>query len=302
MLQQTRVDAVVPYYERFLEEFPDVHTLAQASEEDVLRLWSGLGYYRRAKMLHKAASIVSEDCEGAFPRSQTEWQELPGIGEYTSAAIASIAHGEAVGVVDGNVRRVVARHGALRLRANDRKLHQHAQNWMATRMTELAEVQEPGSLNQAVMELGATICTPANPNCDVCPLKIGCAAAGKNAATFPLSAKRAQEIALDICFFLAEKDGMFLLRPCTGRWTKGLWEPPSLECCPDSQLQDLWSQSGETGMIGSRLGAVRHRITKYKIHAHFFRLEGARKDQFVAPESVPLSGLGKKAIRAYLST
>jgi A/G-specific adenine glycosylase len=162
MLQQTRVAAVEPYYERFLRRFPDVETLARAPLDEVLALWSGLGYYRRARFLHQAAGVVAEQ---GLPTDAAGLRELPGIGRYTAAAIASIAFGEPVAVVDGNVERVLSRLHAIR--RDPARVRSIADAWVSRR--------SPGNHNQAVMELGATVCTPRKPACERCPLRVDCA-------------------------------------------------------------------------------------------------------------------------------
>jgi A/G-specific adenine glycosylase len=178
MLQQTRVAVVVERYQAFLARFPTLVSLALAGEQEVLALWSGLGYYRRARMLHKASKFVAENFSGNLPGRAEELQHLPGIGAYTAAAIASIAHGERVAVVDGNVERVLCRvagwdagsgkgGAALRRRIGD----------LAGRVLEPARA---GDWNQAMMELGATVCTPRNPKCAVCPLEPDCKTRGEH--------------------------------------------------------------------------------------------------------------------------
>lgn len=178
MLQQTRVAVVVERYQAFLERFPSLVSLALAPEQDVLALWSGLGYYRRARMLHKAARFVAENREGSLPNTSAELRLLPGIGAYTAAAIASIAFGEPVSVVDGNVERVLCRvqgwqatgrAGAAALR---RKVEALADD--------LLDRERPGDFNQAMMELGATLCAPKNPQCLLCPLAQDCVTRGEH--------------------------------------------------------------------------------------------------------------------------
>ena len=172
MLQQTRVAAVIPYFERFLERFPDVRALAEAPEEDVLRLWSGLGYYSRARNLQAAAREIVAKHRGKFPRDPSEALDLPGIGPYTVAAILSIAYGAKLAVLDGNVARVIARLEAIRgdLRAGGRW-----QGLQASADALLAQ-KSAGDWNQAMMELGATICTPQAPQCLLCPVSAFCKA------------------------------------------------------------------------------------------------------------------------------
>jgi len=166
MLQQTRVAAAIPYYERFLQRFPDVHSLAAAPEEEVLRLWSGLGYYSRARNLQKAAQQIVAKHDGEFPTRLDETLALPGIGNYTAAAILSIAFQQKLAVLDGNVARVLARVGAIRGDPRESKRWQKLQETADA----LLEPKSPGDWNQAMMELGATLCTPKSPQCLLCPV------------------------------------------------------------------------------------------------------------------------------------
>ncbi len=169
MLQQTRVAAVLPHYKDFLERFPTVEALASATEGDVLSAWSGLGYYRRARMLHRGAIEVTQNRGGRVPGNYVGLLDLPGIGRYTAAAIASIAFSEAVAVVDGNVERVAGRVSGCEMSAKETL--QWAQKHLA--------VAQPGNFNQAMMELGATVCTPRSPNCSGCPVRKWCATRGE---------------------------------------------------------------------------------------------------------------------------
>jgi len=167
MLQQTRVETVIPYYRRWLERFPDLATLAAADVDDVLLAWQGLGYYRRARGLHAGARMVREHHGGEVPADHAALIGLPGVGEYTAAAVASIAFGQAVGVVDGNVKRVMARLGD-----NPRP----TARWLQDAAQALVDPDRPGDWNQALMELGATVCTPRGPRCGECPLAAWCRA------------------------------------------------------------------------------------------------------------------------------
>jgi A/G-specific adenine glycosylase len=182
MLQQTRVAVVVERYQQFLERFPTLVSLALAPEQDVLAMWSGLGYYRRARMLHKAAQFVSENLQGNLPVKAEELRVLPGIGVYTAAAVASIAHGEPVAVVDGNVERVLCRFagwGAGSRKGGGTALRRKVEE-LARRFLDRAR---PGDFNQAMMELGATVCTPRNPQCAACPLMAECKTRGEHKTT-----------------------------------------------------------------------------------------------------------------------
>ena len=167
MLQQTRVDTVIRYYEAWLERFPDVEALAAADEALVLKAWEGLGYYRRARNLHAAARMVRERWEGEMPSTEAALRGLPGVGEYTAGAVASIAFGEAVPAVDGNVRRVLAR-----LFDEPRP----TTRWLRDTAAGLVDPERAGDWNQALMELGATVCTPRGPLCETCPVADACAA------------------------------------------------------------------------------------------------------------------------------
>ncbi len=211
MLQQTRVAAAIPYYERFLSRFPTVGALAEAPEEEILRLWSGLGYYSRARNLQKAAKQIIANHAGAFPRNLEDALALPGIGVYTAAAILSIAYGEKLAVLDGNVSRVLARLGAVRgdLRANGTwpKLQKTADTLLDTRSA--------GDWNQAMMELGATLCTPRSPRCLVCPVNEFCESR-KKGLTEAIPAKRVKRDTVEItlaALVLADASGETVLLP-----------------------------------------------------------------------------------------
>ena len=227
MLQQTRVAVVVERYQAFLMRFPTLLSLALAPEQDVLALWSGLGYYRRARMLHKAAQFVASQRAGTLPSTAEELRALPGIGAYTAAAIASIAHSQVVAVVDGNVERVLCRlqgwesgGGAVR-----RKIEALA--------AELVDPEQPGDFNQALMELGATVCGPRNPQCLVCPLAGDCKIRGEH-KTEP----RTRMLSREVGFALAVRGGpqpgpdqaevLLEQRPAAQTVMPGLWELPAL--------------------------------------------------------------------------
>lgn len=238
MLQQTRVDTVVPYYHAFLKRFPSVHTLADAPLEHVLEAWSGLGYYRRARMLHRGAQHVVQHHGGELPREPERLLEVPGIGEYTAGAVASIAFSVPAALVDGNVHRVLARIFGIGLpEAETRK-----QVWELARA--LVPQRDPGDFNQALMELGATICTPSSPGCLVCPVRSQCEAQrqGKT-AEWPLpKARKAVPTKTTSAYVLVTAKGAVLLarRKEEGRFG-GLWEPPQLEDPPEwaKQLREV---------------------------------------------------------------
>lgn len=189
MLQQTTVATVIPFYQRFMKRFPDIKTLAHSSEQDVIEMWAGLGYYSRARNIHKAAQIIFKN---GFPQHSLELLKLPGFGPYTANAVASLAFNEKVGVLDGNVIRVLSRLYGLKSKWWHPKERAHLQNLS----TELAQTENNSEINQGLMELGATICTPKKPLCWLCPWKNKCVAFEKNwVEKLPLSKpKQATEI------------------------------------------------------------------------------------------------------------
>jgi A/G-specific adenine glycosylase len=235
MLQQTRVSVVVEYYTRFLARFPTLESLAAADDTEVLTQWSGLGYYRRARALHEAARAVMAEHKGEIPRSAAALTRLPGVGIYTAAAVASIAFGEAVPAVDGNVERVltryfghepvpgVARSGQLRRAAED-----------------LVDRQRPGDFNQAMMELGATVCLPRSPLCLACPVRQGCATQGEHAA--PRTKKMlSQKTALALVQRRQWPRAEVLLeqRPPDASQMPGMWELPLMKDGQESESMQL---------------------------------------------------------------
>ena len=215
MLQQTRVAAVLDHYKAFLQQFPDVRSLANVDESEVLAAWSGLGYYRRARMMHRAAKGLANERHSEFPRSAAELRQLPGIGRYTANAIASISFDEPVAVVDGNVERVLNRIVGKQLSP--------AEVWdFAQRVL---DAEHPGDFNQAMMELGATVCVPGVPVCGKCPVKRACDWSGDAAAR--IKAKRVRKSAT---LLVATRRGSILLRQrsASERLMPGMWElPPS---------------------------------------------------------------------------
>lgn len=227
MLQQTRVAVVIERWKTFIERFPTVRALAKADEQEVLALWSGLGYYRRARMLHKAAQTVVTGHAGRMPTTAAELRKLPGIGSYTAAAIASIAHGERIAVVDGNVERVLSRirgwesHDAVGEAAVRRKVEEFS--------AALVEPRRSGDFNQAIMELGATVCTPRNPQCLVCPWKTECRTLGEH-KTPKRAPMTSSEIACALIVRERDPGAEILLeqRAAIHSVMPGMWELPSL--------------------------------------------------------------------------
>lgn len=293
MLQQTQVDVVKPRWTAFLEQFPDVEALARASEAQVCEAWAGLGYYRRARNLHKAATVVVSDHAGEFPRTAKELQELPGIGRYTSGAIASIAFEECAPIVDGNVARVMARVFAIE-DAVDTPIGMKL-TWAYA--AALAEGPRPGDLNQALMELGATVCTPKSPKCLICPLTSICTAQklGKQ-SEFPKATKQTATKAMPIAFAVYRtRAGVHLRqRPLEGLWA-GLWEPISAE-------GDVKALEAIVGPVGEPVAEVTHQLSHRDIKATVYRVKKAPKGlelrAWADPFEAPLSALARKVLLA----
>ena len=221
MLQQTRVETVIPYYARFLAALPTVHALAEAPLDRVLELWSGLGYYRRARLLHRGAKDVTTAHGGVLPRDAKSLRAISGVGRYTAGAIASIAYGEEAPIVDGNVARVLARLAGRDL--DEKTLWSQAE--------ELARGEAPGDLNQALMELGATVCTPKNPSCASCPIAKDCVARARDVQDeIPSAAKKAKTKKVALRAYVIEgRAGILVGKRREGALYGGMWEPPMLE-------------------------------------------------------------------------
>jgi A/G-specific adenine glycosylase len=308
MLQQTRVAAVVAHYKEFLRRFPTVEKLARAREASVLAAWSGLGYYRRARMLHAAAKIVVRERGGKFPETAKELRDLPGIGRYTAAAIASIAFGEPVAVVDGNVERVMQRFLGRQLAGQD--------FWMAAEA--LLDRERPGDFNQAMMELGATVCTPRGPACLACPVVELCATRGEMAGALKAPRQKKREIHYALNF--REDDwrrdpAVFLVqRPRDARLMPGMWELPELadpvvgtgeQQIPRFARNDKLGNKNDTPVreSNSRLCfTVRHSITVTDYTVRVWRMSATSgvRGQWVGLDRlarVALTGLARKILR-----
>jgi A/G-specific adenine glycosylase len=295
MLQQTQVETVRERYLRFLAEFPDVEALAAAREERVCEAWAGLGYYRRARNLHRAARVIVHDRGGAWPRTAAELEELPGVGRYTARAVASIAFGEEVASVDGNLTRVLARLFALPGRVGERALATAVE----ARAARLITGPRPGDVNQALMDLGATLCAPAQPRCSACPVSRWCAAREAGDPTVFPGAKRAVETrVLPVALaWLEDGQGVYLRRrPLDGLWA-GLWELPSAE--GRGAAKRLAADLGAP--LGRPLVRVEHVLTHRRVVATVYPVRGAPGRGLVPyadPLAAPLSGLARRAIEA----
>ncbi|VAW27893.1 A/G-specific adenine glycosylase [hydrothermal vent metagenome] len=218
ILQQTRVSQGLPYYQKFVEVFPTIQDLANAREQDVLSLWQGLGYYSRARNMHKCAKVIKSELNNMFPESFEKLLKLPGIGPYTAAAISSLAFNNPTPVVDGNVYRVLARVFGIENNIADAKNFKLFFDLSA----ELIDRKEPGSYNQGVMELGATVCSPQNPDCGICPVEEVCfARANKRQKEFPVKIKKKKNTDRYFTYLVLEQNGTLAMKKRVG---KGIWE------------------------------------------------------------------------------
>ncbi len=273
MLQQTRVETVIPYYQRWMAQFPTVQALAAAPEQAVLKAWEGLGYYSRARNLHRAAGVIVERYSGRFPEEAAELRELPGVGRYTAGAIASMAFGNDEPALDGNIRRVLARLFDVALPA--RSPEGEARLW------ELAAEHLPGGqagdYNQALMDLGALICVPRAPACLICPLAGMCLAFARGTqAERPVLARKPAVPHYLVTAAIIQRDGQVLIarRPENGL-LGGLWEFPGGkledgEDLPACLRREIAEELGATVEVGEQFGIYRHAYTHFRVTLHAF--------------------------------
>jgi A/G-specific adenine glycosylase len=264
MLQQTRVKTALDYFPRFLRSYPTVKSLAKADLADVLGAWSGLGYYRRARALHAGAREVVEQFGGDLPKDAASLRGISGIGPYTAGAISSIAFGAREPLVDGNVARVLARIFALECDVRTPKGSREVWRLAA----ELVPESHPGVYNEALMELGATVCTPGQPRCDACPVAAMCEARERGLeATLPIAKKKKPPREVDLVALVSRKGARVLLgRRRTGGLFGGLWEPPMIELEPKKRPEPVFRALFGTTLVGlSMLGEQTHVLTHRKL-------------------------------------
>jgi A/G-specific adenine glycosylase len=273
MLQQTQVATVIPYYERFLARFPTVAALAAASLDDVLKIWEGLGYYARARNLHRAAQSVMTENGGVVPADPETFASLPGVGSYMTAAVQSIAFDAPLAVVDGNVKRVIARLFAIERsidsRTGTRAVQEHADR--------LLDRKDPGTFNQAMMELGALLCRPINPSCDECPLAHDCSALSRGVPlAYPVrDAKRAvprQKIAVGV---VSDGNRVLITRRAEKGMLGGLWEFPGGkvhrgEKAADACRREIEEETGLRVGVDARIARVKHVYTHLEVAIDVF--------------------------------
>jgi A/G-specific adenine glycosylase len=277
ILQQTRVAQGFPYYLKFIERFPDVFTLASAKEQEVLRLWQGLGYYTRAGNLHRCAKVIVKEHFGEFPDTFNELQKLPGIGVYTAAAIASIAFGEPVAVVDGNVYRVLARiFGIVKNIASSQ-----GKDYFSLIANEMIPDEHPDEFNQAMMEFGATHCLPRNPKCDTCIFKKECIAFARNEQSrFPVKKKKLKSRKRYFFYFVLQQGNRLMMRKREGKdiW-HGLYDFYSVETKRSQKTEKIISQSDTLKKIGDKIEVLgtsavyKHILSHQTLFARFISVK-----------------------------
>lgn len=312
MLQQTRVDTVIPYYQRFMETYPDIETLARASEEEVLNLWEGLGFYARARNLHQAAKVIVEEHGGDFPASRDQLEELPGIGPSTAAAILSFAFQQQVPYLDGNVFRVISRYVGY---AENTETAEGKQ-FIRAIVEESMSAEQPGVFNEALIELGAVVCTPSHPDCDNCPLGTECVARKEGIQEeLPYRGKTRDVPTRTRTAVLIRSHGEILMvrRPSEGL-LGGMWELPALWNEDDESVAETADRTatwavGESGTVQSVDKTIRHTYSHFHLQMPLFELtvedpasaEHEWSSKWCSPNQLQQIPIHKAAIKALQS-
>jgi A/G-specific adenine glycosylase len=277
ILQQTRVAQGLPYYTRFIEKFPGVKALAKANESEVLRLWQGLGYYSRARNLHRCAKKIVSDFKSEFPSTFSELQKLPGVGPYTAAAIASIAFREPVAVVDGNVFRLLARIFGIDLDIAS----QEARKYFFNKANELISQDQPDTFNQAMMEFGATWCTPKNPKCEDCIFKKSCVAfLQQSVAMLPVKAKKAKVRKRFLHYIIMEEGKKIAMKKREAKdiW-HGLYDFHLIESKKKQRPQNILTEEFPKGLLdgAETFGPFKHILSHQELIIHFTWIKARKK-------------------------
>ncbi|MBU1342044.1 MAG: A/G-specific adenine glycosylase [Proteobacteria bacterium] len=273
MLQQTQVKTVIPYFINFIKKFPTLDDLAQSDLETILKLWEGLGYYARARNFHKAVTVVSKNLNSTIPDDVYLFKKLPGVGDYITAAVLSIAFGQTLAVVDGNVKRVLARLYCIKYPVNKPAFHKQ----FLAYADKLLDENDPGTFNQAMMELGALICTPRNPRCPDCPVSEFCRALlSDKVSRYPRRIKTQKVPTFHIAAGIVRKNGTLLItRRKLDGLLGGLWEFPGgklkeKEDAGSACIREIREETGITTAIESRLTTIHHAYTHFKIIMEVF--------------------------------
>lgn len=309
MLQQTQVETVKGYFLRFMKAFPTVHALAAAPQQEVLKAWEGLGYYTRARNLQKAAQQVVQG-GGILPSSSSEWAELPGVGPYTAAAISSISFGEYAPVVDGNVARVFSRFLEWRDDFQKGPAREKLAAWL---QPFIEKSKRPGDFNQAMMDLGATVCTPRNPQCAICPLQKACVAYAKDLQDeLPVKpARKVIPLRLFVALDVRDAAGRVLFsQRVNEKLLHGLWELPSLGFTDpmkeEEALRVLLTNLGLPNAIPVHVGDLEHAFSHFKSITKIYRLKNRLATSkllsdppfcFKKPSDLPLTTVTRRALK-----
>lgn len=305
MLQQTRAETVVPYYLRWMDRFPTVEAFASASRDEVLRMWEGLGYYRRAHNLHQAAHILVVEYDGKLPNEVDKLRDLPGIGPYTAAAIAAIAFNQDVIAIDGNLRRVLSRLIDLTIDPRSSEGERCLRSWA---LRECPSGQS-SAFNQALMDLGAMVCLPRTPNCDACPLVRSCLALKRGVQDErPMKPPRKQIPHITVtAAVLRDGEHVLIGRRPEGVLLGGLWEFPGGRLEPEETLEsclrrEIGEEIGVEIEVGARLGVFDHAYTHFRVTVHAFECKLIRGEpqaidhseiRWVSPEQLREYPMGK---------
>jgi A/G-specific adenine glycosylase len=281
ILQQTRVEQGLPYYHKFIDRYPDVQQLADASEDEVLKLWQGLGYYSRARNMQKAAQMIVEKYNGVFPKTYHEIIQLKGIGEYTAAAISSFAFNEAKAVVDGNVFRFLSRYFGINIPINSTE----GKKTFSAIAAEILNTDDPGTHNQAIMEFGARQCKPASPNCNMCPLTTSCYALKNNMIdVLPVKLGKTKIRERFLNYFLIKKEDAIYLNKRTQKdiW-QNMYDLPLIETTKElsetelMQMQEWKELFGHQKIEIKNISEVKHVLSHQHLYTRFWKIEFINK-------------------------
>lgn len=306
MLQQTQVRTVIPYYSKFLRRYPRLEDLARANENEVLSVWSGLGYYNRARNLLSAAQIVCEQYGGEFPQDYRQARQLPGIGRYTAGAILSIAYGQPLPILDGNIRRLFIRYLNLETTATEET--KQLWNLLTDLVIEPCIASQIEDFNQALMELGSIVCTRHNPGCSSCPLGSSCLAHQRGTQEIlPPPRKLSAPKEFHYTVALISKSGQYLFRQnYEDKFLQGFWEFPRIQGKPEQDIEKSFFKVHQLKLkVQRRLGIVRHQITSRKLFFHpvlVTLLSPVPKKQFIwttpGKKGYPISSYIRKVLQA----
>ncbi len=279
ILQQTRIEQGLPYYNRFVAHYPTVGELANAHQQEVLKLWEGLGYYSRARNLHATAVHVSNELNGQFPINYSGLLKLKGIGPYTAAAIASFAYEEPVPVIDGNVFRFAARYFGIDKDIADAKNRKYFEETL----TQVISQQQPGEFNQAIMEFGATVCTPSKPLCHDCPFASSCHAFAHNQqGVLPVKSKKTKVKELFMHYIIYQYEGQTLMKRRNESIWNGLFEFHSLISETKNETEDILKEvtQAEQGEVEKIVGPIKHLLSHRKLWVNFYHINIKSKSDF----------------------